>query len=147
MNTHVSSGGIVYRWRHGQRDILVLYRAQTGTYHLPKGTQESGESLEDAAVREIYEETGYVVSLEHHVVSVPSSFERDGVRIQKQTHYFSARAISDHGGTHDAEHDTVTFLSYEEALSRLSVAGGHRLGYEDERAVLVAFAHAHNRSA
>lgn len=43
--------------------ILLQKRSDTGNWGLPGGAIELGESLEDAAIREVYEETGLKVSV------------------------------------------------------------------------------------
>lgn len=43
--------------------VLVIYLRKTGEYCLPKGRKDVGEQLEATAVRETYEETGYIVEL------------------------------------------------------------------------------------
>jgi len=52
---YVASGGIV---RRGDQ-VLILYKPRLNEYVLPKGHVEDGETLEQAAVREVQEETGY----------------------------------------------------------------------------------------
>lgn len=54
----VSAGGVVVR-KEGKKLLLALLRdTKFDDYMLPKGRVEKGESLEDAAKREILEETG-----------------------------------------------------------------------------------------
>ncbi|KAF8329943.1 NUDIX hydrolase domain-like protein [Amanita rubescens] len=43
--------------------VLVIHLRKTGEYCLPKGRKDVGEQLEATAVRETYEETGYVIEL------------------------------------------------------------------------------------
>ncbi|GEM_PF-2271114 len=54
----VTAGGVVVR-REGQRVLVALVReAHLDHYILPKGAQETDETLEETARREIYEEAG-----------------------------------------------------------------------------------------
>ena len=48
-----ASGGVVFNFKN---EILLIYR--NGVWDLPKGKIEFGESYEDAALREVAEETG-----------------------------------------------------------------------------------------
>ncbi len=43
---------------NGRGEILLNLRSDTGTWGIPGGCLESGESLEETAARELYEETG-----------------------------------------------------------------------------------------
>ena len=47
--------------------ILLVKRSDVGAWELPSGGLEAGESVAQAAVREIYEETGLRVSITHLV--------------------------------------------------------------------------------
>lgn len=49
---------IFYRHRNGKREYLIVQNTSTGNISFVGGAQESGESLEDAARREIKEELG-----------------------------------------------------------------------------------------
>jgi 8-oxo-dGTP pyrophosphatase MutT (NUDIX family) len=55
-------------------DLFVVIQkhqyARTGIYRAPSGGATLGESLEDAAIREMYEETGLTVELTHFVLDM-----------------------------------------------------------------------------
>ena len=53
-----AAGGVVL---DEQGAILVLYRSRNNEIRLPKGHVEARELLEDAAAREIREESGYKI--------------------------------------------------------------------------------------
>lgn len=68
------SGALV---RDADRRLLVILRGQapaTGTWSLPGGRVETGESAEQACVREVLEETGLSVEAVRHVGRI----EREG---------------------------------------------------------------------
>jgi 8-oxo-dGTP pyrophosphatase MutT (NUDIX family) len=61
----VSVGQLVWRpsaYAIILKDGKILVSKQFGTYHLPGGAIEFGEMPEEAVVREVQEETGFVVS-------------------------------------------------------------------------------------
>ncbi|KAJ7756341.1 NUDIX hydrolase domain-like protein [Mycena metata] len=47
--------------QQGTRKIVVVYESKKKYWFLPKGRKDVGESLEEAALREAYEESGYRV--------------------------------------------------------------------------------------
>ena len=52
-----TAGGVVFRIKNGALEFLLLQDVK-GRWSIPKGHVESGETLEQTAVREIGEETG-----------------------------------------------------------------------------------------
>ncbi len=54
------AGGILLREvRTGRVEVAVVHRPSRSDWSLPKGKLDRGESYEDAALREVLEETGY----------------------------------------------------------------------------------------
>jgi 8-oxo-dGTP diphosphatase len=53
-----AAGGVVVRERDGVKQIAVIHRPQHSDWSLPKGKLDKGETFEEAAVREVEEETG-----------------------------------------------------------------------------------------
>ena len=52
-----AAGGVVLG-RRGRAEVLIVHRPRYDDWTLPKGKLDRGESFEDAAVREVWEETG-----------------------------------------------------------------------------------------
>lgn len=54
-----AAGGVLYRIVNGGRcEVACVYREARGDWTFPKGKLDVGESFEDAALREVVEETG-----------------------------------------------------------------------------------------
>lgn len=54
---------------NGKNHVLMVRNRDSGLWSLPGGKVEDGEYLEDALVREVYEETGYHVSV-HQLIAL-----------------------------------------------------------------------------
>ena len=87
------SAGAVVMNREGH--ALLLRKAGEATWVLPKGTLEPGETDEEAAVREVHEETGLRVKLLRPLTEVRYAFywPPDGVNVDKTVAYFLAAPI------------------------------------------------------
>ena len=53
-----AAGGVVVREAGEGQEVALVHRPRYDDWSLPKGKLEQGESFEDAALREIEEETG-----------------------------------------------------------------------------------------
>ena len=128
----VSAGGLVYRRRHDGGLELVLIRPKgADAWALPKGHIEQGERAEDAAVREVREETGLEVGHIEPLGDVSYVFswrdqpEASLVRIFKRVRFFTMEFVGGDSNAHDGEIEEVAWYSAEEACRRAS--------YKDER--------------
>jgi 8-oxo-dGTP diphosphatase len=54
-----AAGGVVLRRDGGGTEVAVIHRPKYMDWSLPKGKLEKGEGWEEAALREVEEETGY----------------------------------------------------------------------------------------
>ncbi|HEX8910321.1 MAG TPA: NUDIX domain-containing protein, partial [Anaeromyxobacteraceae bacterium] len=52
------AGGLVWRSSPGAARLAVIHRPKRDDWSLPKGKLEPGEGFEEAALREVAEETG-----------------------------------------------------------------------------------------
>jgi 8-oxo-dGTP diphosphatase len=54
-----AAGGVVLRREGNGTEVVVIHRPKYMDWSLPKGKLEKGEEWEEAALREVEEETGY----------------------------------------------------------------------------------------
>lgn len=123
--TATSAGGIVVRLDGGRPSLVVGLRRRDGDRHggtwtLPKGTPDPGESIEETAVREVEEETGLLVRIVAPLPSIDYSFVQGGTRIHKTVHYFLMEPVGGDLGQHDHEFERVRWARFEDARSLLT---------------------------
>ncbi len=80
----ISAGGVVI---NGTK--ILLLKKFSGDWVLPKGRLERGENKEEAAVREVHEETGVLGEIIRRIGFVKYNYRnREGDFVQKTVHYY-----------------------------------------------------------
>jgi 8-oxo-dGTP pyrophosphatase MutT (NUDIX family) len=121
-----SAGGLVVD--DGGQVLLIRARdlRNQPVWTLPKGTLIPGETSEQAALREVQEETGYRCEVVRDLDEVTYWFQRNGQRIRKTVHWYLMRPL-EKVGEHDHEVDETAWLAPAEASGRLRYDSDRRL--------------------
>ncbi len=117
-----SAGGVVHRIHDDRVEIALVHRRSPRLWALPKGTPDSGETIEETALRETREETGLEVEIVAPLDSIRYFFVRGTTRFHKTVHFFLMRAVGGSTDAHDAEFDEVRWATASEALALLTHA-------------------------
>ena len=117
-----SAGGVVYRSLDGRIQVVLAHRRAPTLWALPKGTPDSGETIEETALRETREETGLEVEVERPLSAIRYFFVRGSTRFHKTVHFFLMRAIGGATDAHDHEFDEVRWMDLPEALAVMTHA-------------------------
>ena len=96
-------------------------------WSLPKGHVEAGETTEQAAVREVAEETGIDGRITARLGSVDYTFTAEGRRIHKRVHHFLMVAVGGELSDADIEVTEVAWVPLDQLHDRLAYAGERRL--------------------
>lgn len=114
-----SAGGLVIRNLRG-RPHLAVVRVRDDILALPKGHPERGESSQDAALREVREETGLDATPVEKLGNIRYWYARDGKRVLKVVSFFLFRYRSGRLRDHDYEVEDALWIPLEEAPERLA---------------------------
>jgi ADP-ribose pyrophosphatase YjhB (NUDIX family) len=97
-------------------------------WSLPKGHIEAGETAEQAAVREVQEETGIAGDIIGELGTIDFWFVADGRRIHKTVRHYLMRRVAGELSDADIEVDEVAWVPLPEIRSQLA--------YPDERGLV-----------
>jgi 8-oxo-dGTP diphosphatase len=115
-----AAGGLVAR----DGKVLLVHRPRYDDWSLPKGKLDPGETWEDAALREVYEETGVRARLGDEL---PSVHYTDNRGRPKTVRYWvmAPEEVPDFGPNDEV--DVLAWLAPEEAAQRLTYAHDRQL--------------------
>lgn len=123
MKQERSAGVIAYYEdaKRNNRRLYLMLRYPSGYWDFPKGRLEANEGNQEAALRELQEETGLTVDLESSFeYTVSYDFrDRDGVPVHKKVTFFVGKAAHDEVVL-SAEHEASAWLSLGDALKVLT---------------------------
>ena len=97
-------------------------------WSLPKGHIEEGETPEEAAIREVQEETGITSSITRSLGVIDFWFMASGKRIHKTVHHFLFEEVGGVLAPQESEVDEVAWFPLDEIVDRLA--------YPDEKKLI-----------
>jgi len=118
----ISAGGVVIKYIDGMPNVYVRLPSgdgSWGSWSLPKGRQDDGESLMNAAIREVGEELGVRAKI------VNGGYIGMYIGQYSTNHFFLMDALSE-PGEHDFETAEVKLLPFDEAIELFMSVGNVR---------------------
>lgn len=114
-----AAGGVVWRQVDGADEVLLVHRDKYDDWTLPKGKLDPGESWEQAAVREVFEETGVVAVLGPELADAEYV---DNKGRPKRVRYWAMAVAAEEPWQPDAEISQKVWLRVDEAELQLTYA-------------------------
>lgn len=128
----VSAGGVIYRHFEDRIEVALIRVGPHKRWQLPKGTVDPGETPEQAAVREVREETGLSGRMLDPLETIEYWYAggkgRDRVRYHKFVHFYLLEYAGGDTANHDHEVDEARWVDVDIAHDMLT--------FETERKVL-----------
>lgn len=129
--TQVSAGGVTFRRRADLLEVALISVGEQRRWQLPKGLVAPGESREQAAVREVNEETGLAVELLVPLDKVEYWFfaNQNGqrLRIHKFVYFYLLRYLSGDVADHDHEVNEARWVEIYLALKMLTFESDRKI--------------------
>jgi 8-oxo-dGTP diphosphatase len=119
-----AAGGVVMRGAPDETEVAVVHRPRYDDWSFPKGKLDPGETFEEAALREVREETGLVCRLGPEL-----AFARyeDNKGRPKVVRYWLMAVIEDPGFEPNDEVDELRWLAPEAATALLTYSRDREL--------------------
>lgn len=123
----VSAGGLVLRRRESTYDALLIGRGTPRVWTLPKGHVEARESHEQAALREVREETGCWGEIITKLSDISYWFYLHRAKHKKSVTFYLMRYLSGDTANHDHEVDEARWFDVTAAKKALKYVNEKRL--------------------
>lgn len=136
MKTEKSCGALVVRRAAASNEILLVKHIG-GHWAFPKGHVEAGETEEETALREVWEETGLTVSLDTRYRETVTFSPAPGV--MKDVVYFAATVISGVETPQLSEVSHVRWVSFDDACRFITYENDRHL-FEKMRCFIEKYA-------
>jgi 8-oxo-dGTP pyrophosphatase MutT (NUDIX family) len=123
----VSAGGLVLRRNGATLEALLIGRGVPRVWSLPKGHVEKGETHEQAALREVREETGCWAEILIKLSDISYWFYLNRTKHKKSVHFYLMRYLTGHTDNHDHEVDEARWFEIKAAKKALKYVNEKRL--------------------
>jgi 8-oxo-dGTP pyrophosphatase MutT (NUDIX family) len=128
----ISAGGFVVS-KTDSSMVALMARFNRGgklEWCIPKGHLEPDETKEEAALREVFEETGLKAEIKDYLGEVTYTFNQKGKNVSKTVHVFLMDQVSgeltmEHDPNHEASE--LAWVKLDELISRLSHGNEKRI--------------------
>jgi len=120
MRNEHSSGGAVLSFRDGVPYVALIATRGRLRWGLPKGAVSEGETTEQAALREVQEETGLEAAIVKPLDTIEYYFRGSGTLIRKRVDFYLMNYVSGTLTPQLSEVDDVQWVELSEAIQRAS---------------------------
>jgi 8-oxo-dGTP pyrophosphatase MutT (NUDIX family) len=120
MRNEHSSGGAVLSFRDGVPYVALIATRGRLRWGLPKGAVSEGETTEQAALREVLEETGLEAAIVKPLDTIEYYFRGSGTLIRKRVDFYLMNYVSGTLTPQLSEVDDVQWVELSEAIQRAS---------------------------
>jgi len=135
MRNEHSSGGAVISFREGIARVAMIATRRRSRWGLPKGAVSDGETSEDAALREVREETGLEARIVKPLDTIEYFFRVGDTLIRKRVDFYLMNYVGGELTPQLSEVDDVEWVELAESIARASFDSEKRLLEQAQREI------------
>ncbi len=135
-----SAGGVVYKKEGGTLKACLIAKRGGLIWALPKGRVNPGETSEEAAVREVLEETGHLAAIGQRIDQIDYDFywKENRTLYHKVVLFYLMPLVQEAAGPRDDEADAVGWFTLGEAWRKLSYLNEKKVLHQAQRILQTA---------
>src|SRR6266568_7361350 len=130
-----SSGGAVIALREGRPYVAMIATRGRTRWGLPKGAVSNGETSEEAALREVREETGLEAKIVRPLDTIEYFFRVGDTLIRKRVDFYLMNYVGGELTPQLSEVDDVEWVELAESIARASFDSEKRLLEQAQREI------------
>lgn len=125
LQKQTSAGGVIFKKENNSVQIILVSVRNGLSWCLPKGIVNKGETIQEAALREVNEETGLTGRIIDDLGQINYWYyiREENIKCRKTVNFFLMEYVSGNTADHDIEVDEAGWFSLEEALEKVSYKG------------------------
>jgi 8-oxo-dGTP diphosphatase len=124
---HHSSGGVVLSVREGVTCVALIATRNKTRWGLPKGAVDEGETSEEAALREVREETGIEARIVRQLDTIEYYFRAGDTLVQKRVDFYLMDYVAGDLEPQLSEVDDVQWVELASSIQRASFDSERKL--------------------
>jgi len=125
LQKQTSAGGVIFKENENSVQIILISVRNGQSWCLPKGIVNKGETTEEAALREVNEETGLTGRIIDKLGDINYWYyiKEENIKCRKTVNFYLMEYVSGDTADHDMEVDEAEWFSLETALEKVSFKG------------------------
>ena len=125
LQKQTSAGGVIFKKNDNTVQVILISVRNGQAWGLPKGIINKGETAEEAALREVSEETGLTGRIIDKLGDINYWYyiKEENIKCRKTVHFYLMEYVSGDTADHDIEVDEAVWFSLETALEKVSFKG------------------------
>jgi 8-oxo-dGTP pyrophosphatase MutT (NUDIX family) len=129
LQKQTSAGGVIFKKNENSVQIILISVRNGQSWCLPKGIVDKGETTEEAALREVSEETGLTGRIIDKLGDINYWYyiKEENIKCRKTVYFYLMEYVSGDTADHDMEVDKAEWFSLETALEKVSFKGDRNM--------------------